>query len=76
MNADSFSHGQLTTEMCLNYCRNRGYSIAGTQYSYECFCGNEISPKIKIPDSACNMKCSGDPTQYCGGNCALNIYYL
>ena len=76
LNADNFFPSQLTTEMCLDYRRNGGFSIAGTQYGNQCFGGNEITPKITLPESACNMRCGGGQTQMCGGDWAMNIYYL
>lgn len=27
-----------------------------------------------MPDSECDSKCSGDQTQICGGNWAINVY--
>lgn len=42
---------------------------------HECFCGDE-TPKVaaKLPDSSCNMKCTGDPKQICGGYFTMNVY--
>ena len=41
----------------------------------ECFCGNSEPPiAARLPDPSCNMKCSGDPKQACGGYYAINIY--
>ncbi|XP_055612226.1 xylosyltransferase oxt isoform X2 [Uranotaenia lowii] len=59
---------------CIQLCLQSGFLYAGVQYS-ECFCGDEI-PKssAKLPDSSCNMKCSGDPKQACGGYFTVNVY--
>jgi len=34
----------------------------------ECYCGNPstLPAKLKVTDSACNLKCPSDPTQLCG----------
>uniref|UniRef100_A0A0P6K152 protein xylosyltransferase n=1 Tax=Aedes aegypti TaxID=7159 RepID=A0A0P6K152_AEDAE len=60
---------------CIQLCLQSGFLYAGVQYSSECFCGDE-PPKAsaKLPDSSCNMKCSGDPKQACGGYFTANIY--
>ncbi|XP_058466832.1 xylosyltransferase oxt [Malaya genurostris] len=60
---------------CIQLCLQSGFQYAGVQYSTECFCGNE-EPKAsaKLPDSSCNMKCSGDPRQACGGYFTTNVY--
>lgn len=37
----------LTTAMCINACRQRGFAYAGTQFSSHCFCGHnygEVAP--------------------------------
>ena len=66
----------MTTEMCMDYCRDRAYTIAGTQNGRECYCGNEISPKIKLQDSDCTSPCAGNSEQICGGSWILSIHYL
>ncbi|XP_058831412.1 xylosyltransferase oxt [Topomyia yanbarensis] len=60
---------------CIQLCLQSGFLYAGVQYSTECFCGDEL-PKAsaKLPDSSCNMKCSGDPRQACGGYFTTNVY--
>uniref|UniRef100_A0A2M4AJX4 protein xylosyltransferase n=1 Tax=Anopheles triannulatus TaxID=58253 RepID=A0A2M4AJX4_9DIPT len=64
-----------TPERCILLCLQSGYPYAGVQYGYECFCG-EVTPKVeaKLPDSSCNMKCTGDSKQVCGGYFTMNIY--
>lgn len=62
-------------EQCALTCLQYGYPYAGTEYSVECFCGvEEPSQTKRLSDSSCNMKCSGDPRQSCGGYLAINIF--
>ncbi|XP_005187548.1 xylosyltransferase oxt [Musca domestica] len=64
-----------TVEKCIQLCLQSGYPYAGVQYSTECFCGYDAPPEAsKLPDSTCNMKCSGDQQAICGGYFAMNIY--
>uniref|UniRef100_A0A182NJI0 protein xylosyltransferase n=1 Tax=Anopheles dirus TaxID=7168 RepID=A0A182NJI0_9DIPT len=62
-------------ERCIRVCLQSGYPFAGVQYGYECFCGDE-EPKAsaKLPDSSCNIKCTGDAKQACGGYFTINVY--
>ena len=64
--------GDLTIEKCIGLCK--GYAYAAVQYAEECWCGNRLNRMKILPDSDCNMKCTGDQTQYCGADKKLNLY--
>ncbi|KAI9836466.1 MAG: hypothetical protein M1819_001498 [Sarea resinae] len=70
------SSGQ-TVESCAAGCA--GYTYFGVEYSDECYCGNTLS-EGSAPEagdastSGCSMTCSGNSTEYCGGENRLNIY--
>jgi len=67
--------GEVSTSACITYCANAGYSMAGTEYASQCFCGNSInSPNALIGAPYCNMPCSGDASQTCGGSSAMSIW--
>ena len=51
---------------------SQGFKYAGTQWSKECFCGDEYQNYGEADN--CDMPCSGDKTEICGGNWAMNIY--
>ncbi|CAG7847892.1 WSC domain-containing protein ARB_07867 {ECO:0000305} Flags: Precursor [Serendipita indica DSM 11827] len=61
---------------CIAQCSAAGYSIAGTQYSQECWCGNHMqNAAVKAAsDADCNMACAGDPDHACGGPNRLTVY--
>ena len=63
---------------CLNYCNNGGYTVAGLEYSGQCFCGSPSDITASGPTTAtnCNMACSGDSNYICGGPGALNWYSI
>lgn len=63
----------LTTANCAAYCAKNGYSMAGTEYGAQCFCGNELNGSTKEADSDCKMACEGDSAQMCGGSLRLNV---
>lgn len=62
-------------QKCTRLCLQSGFPYAGLQYATECFCGADAPPlSAKLPDSSCNMKCSGDPKEICGGYFSMNVY--
>merc|ERR1711962_1654099 len=76
---NSYSHGYPSSNnsvtSCIEMCRSKGYTYAGVEYGYQCFCGNTPPPSSKIlPQSQCWYKCYGDPDQYCGGFHTMNVY--
>ncbi|KAF2677059.1 WSC-domain-containing protein, partial [Lentithecium fluviatile CBS 122367] len=64
----------MTAAKCIAYCGVRGYSLAGTEYSNECFCGNSIANGGGPAASGCDMPCSGAPGEACGGPNRLSVY--
>ncbi|KLO15166.1 WSC-domain-containing protein, partial [Schizopora paradoxa] len=65
----------MTGDECISYCGGKGYSFAGTEYSQQCFCSNSLNTDASAADeSSCNMACSGDATQACGGAGFINVY--
>ncbi|KAH8845185.1 hypothetical protein MCOR07_011086 [Pyricularia oryzae] len=67
--------GPMTNSKCVEHCSSKGFSIAGTQYASECYCGNEIAGTAKkIADTDCSMACEGDDADKCGGDWALSVF--
>jgi hypothetical protein len=66
--------GKVTSTGCMEYCGKAGFSLAGTEYASECFCGDKLEGSIKFGAEKCEMKCSGDESQICGGSAALSVY--
>lgn len=64
---------KITTSNCAAHCAEKGFSLAGTEYGGQCFCGNELNSSTKQADSDCNMACDGDSTQMCGGSLRLSV---
>lgn len=63
-----------TVEACTSACRTAGYKFAGVEWSSECWCDNEIYAGRTGGLSGCDMVCSGNPNEYCGGSQRLNLY--
>ena len=65
-----------TIESCVQNCTAAGYTIAGMEYSVQCFCDNfiENGGVLAAADTDCNTACSGDSSEICGGGNRLSIY--
>jgi hypothetical protein len=68
-------HEEVTVQKCIDACAQSGYTSAGLEWSQECFCGNiSFPPGQSTSPGDCNMPCTADATQYCGGPNRLLIY--
>jgi hypothetical protein len=72
LNGYVFNSAGMTTERCISACRSRGFRFAATQYTRWCFCGNSYGRSGRANN--CNMRCSGNPAQTCGGSWANSVY--
>lgn len=71
------SGDKMTIESCLDYCEEKGYSLAGLEYGRECYCGNTMEKShlpVKGQLGKCEMPCAGNKEQVCGGPGALSLY--
>jgi hypothetical protein len=65
----------LTIESCIATCIGLGYSVAGAEYSVQCFCDDFIRNGGQLTsNSDCNMPCGGDSAEFCGAGNRLSIY--
>jgi len=66
-----------TVDNCIDACIDRNYRAAGVEFAQECWCGNSIdNGAMAMSMSYCQLACSGDSTEYCGGANAFLLYYL
>ena len=56
----------MTPEWCVGKCKLAGYSYAGLQYGYLCFCGDKFGKYGRADDRDCDSLCFGDKTRNCG----------
>lgn len=64
----------LTPQSCANLCNDNGYTISGTEWAQQCFCGKSIlNGGATTAASECNTPCTGDQTQTCGAGGRMNI---
>ncbi|KAG2002470.1 hypothetical protein CC2G_004661 [Coprinopsis cinerea AmutBmut pab1-1] len=71
------SGDDMTIENCIAFCDAQGAIYAGVEFSAECFCGNTLSNGggLEAPAGECNMPCSGNSLQPCGGPGRLNLFW-
>jgi len=70
----TFNSNSLTSTQCRDVCTSYGYSVYGTEYSFQCFCGSNLGGPGLIPDSSCDSGCAGNSAERCGGAYILSIY--
>lgn len=61
-----FTKYEMTPEWCVGKCKLAGFSYAGLQYGYLCFCGNKYGKYGQVDDAECSSLCFGDKTRNCG----------
>jgi hypothetical protein len=73
----STTSDSMTPTLCANFCASKGFPYAGMEYKSECYCGSTLSggASLSLTSSACNMACSGDSTQICGGPSCITLLY-
>ncbi|KAK8212979.1 hypothetical protein BKA81DRAFT_316641 [Phyllosticta paracitricarpa] len=65
----------LSNEACIQTCAKQGYSVAGTQYSSQCFCSNLLQNSATLTsDNDCSMTCSGNAAEKCGAGNRMSVY--
>ncbi len=72
MSAYSEGASDMTIEKCLTICESKGYAFAGLQFRKQCFCDNSYGSVG--PADNCNMYCTGNNSQTCGGSWANSVY--
>ncbi|OLN81142.1 WSC domain-containing protein-like protein 6 [Colletotrichum chlorophyti] len=75
--AAKLSGDSMTVETCIKHCDSKGFRYAGLEYARECFCGNSVADDRKPKKGilgGCDMPCSGNNSEICGGWAALSLY--
>ncbi|KAH0559498.1 hypothetical protein GP486_003989 [Trichoglossum hirsutum] len=66
---------QMTAQECQSFCLNRNFPLSGVEFGRECFCGTALQGNSTLaPDSDCNMPCSGNASDTCGGSFRMNVW--
>ncbi|KAF2452640.1 WSC domain-containing protein [Lineolata rhizophorae] len=69
----------MDISICTQACYDEGYIFAGTEYNYECWCGNNPPPGSRFQpeeDDRCTFTCTNNIDQICGGNGGyISVFY-
>lgn len=57
---------------CATSCEGSAYF--GTQFGEECYCSSGSDELDSLGEATCNMECSGDDSETCGGRLAISVY--
>ena len=68
----TFASDRMTGALCIQECRARNFTFAATQFSAHCFCGNSYGRLG--PARNCDMRCTGNSGEICGGSWANSVY--
>lgn len=73
--------GCVLSQLCMTVCRDQGKMYSGTQYSAECFCGDEDTDHLTHGECdgemcKCDYPCAGDENEICGGYWSMNVREL
>jgi hypothetical protein len=61
-----------TPQRCIESCRQKGFAFAAVQNGGSCLCGDSYGRFGAATN--CDMRCTGDPDQFCGGHSANMIF--
>jgi len=67
----------MTPTMCIEFCSNFEfpYGFAGVELGQECWCDGVIQLTANLTNSSeCDIPCSGDGTEICGGTSRISIF--
>lgn len=76
LSGSSGTSTKLTVQVCLSFCRKRGYKFAGVEAGYACFCGHEgdVWHSQRVSAVECDQVCFGKSSELCGGDGRIGIY--
>lgn len=64
----------MSNGACTAACDVAGYTVAGTEFGAECFCGDDIGNDHAKASSGCSMPCNAASGEVCGGPDRLTVW--
>lgn len=77
--ASLVDQADMTAKKCMGFCQQNSVANvwAGLQYGKECFCSKTLpATVVPAPEDACDMICSGDKKEWCGGSSRISMYKI
>lgn len=64
----------VSSASCANFCDSRGSKVAALQNGDDCWCGETDDTIVYGDESRCNIPCSANPGEHCGGAQGLTVF--
>ncbi|TFK82488.1 WSC-domain-containing protein [Polyporus arcularius HHB13444] len=68
----------MTRATCVSFCQEKGFGLAGVEYSDECYCDNEMrnaATNTTVMWNECTNHCAGNVNEICGGPNRLTLMF-
>ncbi|KAI8974791.1 WSC-domain-containing protein [Trametes punicea] len=72
----TMSAPNMTKELCASFCGSHGFTLAGAEYSDECYCDDALRNGATgdlLPWTECANRCAGNDFEICGGGAKLTL---
>jgi hypothetical protein len=66
----------MTIGQCVSKAKSHGYTYAGLTAGGGCYGGSNIPGYSQVPDSECNINCTADSSEKCGGVWRNSVYQV
>jgi hypothetical protein len=74
LNMNPNGDASLSVSKCKNSCYRGAYIFAGMQEGNQCWCSNYVAGEWAKNQPDCNMPCTGNQAEICGGNGVVNVF--
>ena len=71
-----FTSNKMNCKSCIDYCRKKHYNYAGLIDGNKCLCFDSRQNTKRIPLRKCNVRCSGNLNEKCGGENNVLVFGL
>ncbi|XP_030838977.1 uncharacterized protein LOC105444780 [Strongylocentrotus purpuratus] len=77
-----YGHPSMSISYCIQFCKEStaaNYKYAGVEYGDQCYCGETSDDYTRHgvgTDAHCQVPCTGDPTESCGGFQYIAIFTI
>jgi hypothetical protein len=65
----------MSYDLCAQQCSDRNFAVAGVEDAHQCFCGHALPKTAKPEGGGCNMPCSANHSEVCGGSGRISVYH-
>ncbi|XP_014561982.1 hypothetical protein COCVIDRAFT_56476, partial [Bipolaris victoriae FI3] len=74
LNTNANGDASLTIPKCKQSCYRRAFNFVGVQEGNQCLCGNYVNGEWTKNQTDCNIPCTGNKADMCGGKGVVNVF--